>query len=292
MIAKIISHNEDRASAFAGLRDSLARTHLLGTQTNLNFLTRLCADQAVLSANLDTHLIDRQLDSLCAPQAVAALALLIACLSQSDLSQRFAGWRHWHSGHVPFIFRSEAGDIHPCQLAISGENSYSLHYQDQQIHITDLHRTIDGPQGGDGQAYWQFIYDGRACTADSLSAGQKISLSIAGLSIDSRAASRISWQFDALDYIAAETQKGPQNQLTAPMTATVSAILTAKGAHVKAGQSLVVLEAMKMEQSLKAPQEGEIAEILVAPGQGVNEGDILLHFKDAPVENTPEPTDS
>ena len=297
MIAKIISHNEERASAFAGLRDSLARTHLLGTQTNLNFLTRLVADQAVLSANLDTHLIDRQLDSLCAPQTVTALALLIACLSQSDLSQRFAGWRHWHSGHVPFIFRGEAGDIHPCQLAISGENSYSLHYQDQQIHITDLHRTIDFPQGGDGQEYWQFIYDGMACTADSLSAGQQISLSIAGLptdsrSGDSRAASRIRWQFDALDYIAAETQEGPQNQLTAPMTATVSAILVTKGAHVQAGQSLVVLEAMKMEQSLKAPQEGEIAEILVAPGQGVNEGDILLHFKDAPVENTPEPTDS
>ena len=297
MIAKIISHNKDRATAFASLQDSLSRTYLLGTQTNLDFLSRLCADKAVLSANLDTHLIDRQLEALSAPQPVTALALLIACLGQSDLSQRFAGWRHWHSGHIPFIFRSEAGDIHPCQLAISDDNSYSLHYQGQQIHISDLRRNTSYPQRCDGHACWQFIYDGTACTAESLCAGQHISLSIASLSIDSRSgdnrtANRTNWQFEALDYIAAETLDGPQNTLTAPMTATVTAILVKNDEKVKAGQSLILLEAMKMEQSLKALQEGEIAKILVEPGQGVNEGDILLEYKDAPDKDAPEPKNS
>ena len=47
-----------------------------------------------------------------------------------------------------------------------------------------------------------------------------------------------------------------------------------------------------MEQSLKALQEGEIAEILVEPGQGVNEGDILLEYKDAPDKDAPEPKNS
>ena len=76
------------------------------------------------------------------------------------------------------------------------------------------------------------------------------------------------------------------------MTATVTAILVKNGEKVKAGQSLILLEAMKMEQSLKAQQEGEIAKILVEPGQGVNEGEILLEYKDAPDKDAPEPKNS
>jgi biotin carboxyl carrier protein len=180
---------------------------------------------------------------------------------------------------------------------MSNDNSYSLHYRDQQIHISDLRQNTSCPQRCDGHARWQFIYGGAACTAETLYAGQHISLSIAGLSIDSRSgdnrtANRTNWQFEVLDYIAAKKLDVPQNTLIAPMTATVTAILVKNGEKVKAGQSLILLEAMKMEQSLKALQEGEIARILVEPGQGVNEGDILLEYKDTPGKDAPEPKNS
>lgn len=64
--------------------------------------------------------------------------------------------------------------------------------------------------------------------------------------------------------------------LSAPMPGKVTQILVAAGAEVKAGQALVVIEAMKMENELRAPADGVIAEILVAPGATVESGAVLL----------------
>lgn len=64
--------------------------------------------------------------------------------------------------------------------------------------------------------------------------------------------------------------------LSAPMPGKVTQILVAKGEEVKAGQALVVIEAMKMENELRAPADGVISEVLVAPGATVESGATLL----------------
>lgn len=71
----------------------------------------------------------------------------------------------------------------------------------------------------------------------------------------------------------AATHKG---QLTAPMPATVVAILKNIGDKVKAGERLVVLEAMKMEHTIYAPSDGILKEIFYTVGSQVNEGQELL----------------
>jgi biotin carboxyl carrier protein len=63
--------------------------------------------------------------------------------------------------------------------------------------------------------------------------------------------------------------------LVAPMPGTVVRVESAAGAAVSAGQVLVVLEAMKMEHSVRAPHDGTVAEILVSAGQAVDQGTVL-----------------
>jgi biotin carboxyl carrier protein len=64
--------------------------------------------------------------------------------------------------------------------------------------------------------------------------------------------------------------------LAAPMPGRVSHVAVRPGDRVEAGDALVVIEAMKMENELRAGTAGTVAEVRVAPGQTVNPGDILV----------------
>jgi glutaconyl-CoA decarboxylase len=64
--------------------------------------------------------------------------------------------------------------------------------------------------------------------------------------------------------------------VTAPMTGKIISIKVSKGEHVKAGQVLCILEAMKMENEITAPIAGTVREVLVSEGASVSEGDPLF----------------
>ncbi|NLM45454.1 MAG: acetyl-CoA carboxylase biotin carboxyl carrier protein subunit [Firmicutes bacterium] len=64
--------------------------------------------------------------------------------------------------------------------------------------------------------------------------------------------------------------------LAAPMPGVVQRVAASVGQKVKAGETVIVLEAMKMENEIGAPVSGTVREILVSPGTTVNTGDIML----------------
>jgi biotin carboxyl carrier protein len=64
-------------------------------------------------------------------------------------------------------------------------------------------------------------------------------------------------------------------RLTAPMPGRIVRVLSSAGADVVAGQGLVVIEAMKMENELRAPRGGRLQELLVREGQAVEAGALL-----------------
>jgi biotin carboxyl carrier protein len=63
--------------------------------------------------------------------------------------------------------------------------------------------------------------------------------------------------------------------LTAPMPGKVVKVLAKAGDAVKAGQGLLVIEAMKMENEMKSPKDGKLVELAVAEGQAVENGAVL-----------------
>ena len=77
---------------------------------------------------------------------------------------------------------------------------------------------------------------------------------------------------------AAPAPAGGAGALTAPMPGTVLDIKVAEGAAVTAGQVVLILEAMKMENEITAPADGTVASIPVAKGASVNSGDTLMTF--------------
>ena len=64
--------------------------------------------------------------------------------------------------------------------------------------------------------------------------------------------------------------------VNAPMPGTILKVNVSAGQSVKAGQVLVVLEAMKMENEIFAPKAGSVAQVVVSKGSSVNTGDVLV----------------
>jgi 3-methylcrotonyl-CoA carboxylase alpha subunit len=77
----------------------------------------------------------------------------------------------------------------------------------------------------------------------------------------------------------AEGAQDEKGGLTAPMPGKVVSFAVKVGDKVKAGQSLAVMEAMKMEHTIVAPKDGEVKELLYAPGDQIAEGAELLKLE-------------
>ena len=75
---------------------------------------------------------------------------------------------------------------------------------------------------------------------------------------------------------AAPVAAGEGTPVTAPLPGSVLSIACTQGAAVKAGDTLLVIEAMKMENPITAPSDGTVKQILVAKGQMVATGDTLV----------------
>jgi glutaconyl-CoA/methylmalonyl-CoA decarboxylase subunit gamma len=72
---------------------------------------------------------------------------------------------------------------------------------------------------------------------------------------------------------------GVADLLKAPMPGLILAVNVAAGARVERGQDLAVLEAMKMQNTIRSPRAGTVAEVFVAAGQSVGHGEPILRFE-------------
>ena len=101
MLSKVIAYGPDRASALRGLRSALASTVTLGVPTNAGFLRRLLAHPAVVSGDLDTGLVEREVDGLVDASVPAEVYVAAGLLAQADLLPHPAPSRNWGLPQTP-----------------------------------------------------------------------------------------------------------------------------------------------------------------------------------------------
>lgn len=159
-----------------------------------------------------------------------------------------------------------------------------FHYKagDHAPHGVAIERVGDG---------WRVVIDGRAHDiAVKPHAGGRLELTIGGVrrsayvaAVGTRrwvAIGDRTWQLERIDGSprrrAGSASESGHDVLEATMPGQVRAVLVDPGATVKAGQTLVLLEAMKMELQVKAPHDGTVAAVLVQVGQVVERGQRLV----------------
>ena len=268
MVAKLIVHGDTREQALAWLDAALTQTHIVGLNTNVQFLRLVVRSPSFAQAQLDTALIQREADVLFDQDPVGLSAAVAAAVAHACVAEQA------QAGSDPFSQRDgwqSHGTTRRRWQLLRGEQAVSA----VLTHGRDgLRLQID--DGPDRPLRWQ---------ADG-----------AGLWVEhaERLHSRVDWQGEVAHVFtprgatrvsvlnplahAGETAAAG-GRLTAPMPGKVVSFAVKAGDRVKAGQALAVMEAMKMEHTLNAPHDGVVAELLFAPGDQVNDGDALLKLQ-------------
>ncbi|WP_055490119.1 acetyl-CoA carboxylase biotin carboxylase subunit [Streptomyces sp. TP-A0356] len=246
MLSKVIAHGPDRATALRKLRAALAETVTLGVQTNAGFLRRLLAHPAVMAGELDTGLVEREVDGLVSAEVPEEVYEAAAAVRLDALRPRGEGWTDpfsvpsgWRLGSEPRPVAFPLRVVDPVEYVPRGTHTVT---EDRVRVVLDgvrhtFHRADDW-LGRDGDAWQVRDHD-------------PVAASLAGAA------------------------RSGTDSLTAPMPGTVTVVKVAVGDEVTAGQSLLVVEAMKMEHVVSAPHAGTVTELDVTPGTTVAMDQVL-----------------
>ncbi|MDQ2723088.1 MAG: acetyl/propionyl/methylcrotonyl-CoA carboxylase subunit alpha [Actinomycetota bacterium] len=245
MLAKVIAHGPDRATALARLDAALGVTAVLGVGTNIAFLRELLGNGDVQSGRLDTELVERELENLVpqeVPAAVARCFALHARMQQhsNDVWASPSGWRIGE--HAALRWQTSVGDV-----VLDGDrvavNSDDVVTATAAQHGAELSLTVNGRT-----ETWLCAQDGATLWVGRGGA---------------------AWAVTELSADRARATAAGDAELRSPMPGTVIAVHVEHGAHVQAGEPLVVVEAMKMEHTIRAPHAGTVSELAVRAGQSV-----------------------
>lgn len=260
MLAKAVAWAPDRAGALAALDRALGSTVILGVTTNVGFLRALLADPEVAAGRLDTGLVERRLGDLVngpagggVPEEVLAAAALVFHAGFAgpaggpwDVND---GWRigapAWTVHHLGVPVRV-AGSADDAEVEVNGRSL-------GRARLTRL---------GDGQA----VVSLGGVTRRYAVARDRGTLWLA----EGGRAWPVTRHEPGDPGDRAGGALGGDGVLRSPMPGTVLLVKAARGDRVTAGQPLVVVEAMKMEHTLTAPDDGVLAELRVRPGQTVD----------------------
>jgi 3-methylcrotonyl-CoA carboxylase alpha subunit len=272
MVAKLIVHGDTREDALSRMDKALGEFHIVGLQTNVQFLRHVVASESFAKADLDTALIPREAavlfeqEKIGAPLAMAgAIAFTLLqekALETADPFSRRDGWRS--HGPVSRSFEFEFhGQPHKAQLTYQHEGSLQLALNGQLMSL-NIEPAADG---------LLVTLNGQRAHLQVYRLGEQLHL----FSADG------ATQITVIDLLAhAGVAQQEAGRLTAPMPGKVLSFAVQAGDKVSRGQALAIMEAMKMEHTIAAPADGVVAEILYAPGDQVPEGAELLRLQAEP----------
>jgi propionyl-CoA carboxylase alpha chain len=266
LLAKIISYAPTRELAAATLALGLARLHLGGVTTNRDFLVNVLRNEHFLAAETTTDFIER-FDPLRTLDLDDDELMSVACAGALWLQGRHRADAHV-LGEVPSGWRNARLPRQRVEL-LYGESSLSVNYVRRRDGTYDL--------GEHGQAVVHHWGDDhidvevnarRRRVRVTHAAGHLYVQSLHG-TVD----------FEVVERFQVRRQGPHAGGLSAPMPGRVLEVRVSPGQLVSAGETLIVLEAMKMEHVIAASADGTVDEVLVAQDDQVESGAALLTMR-------------
>ena len=302
MIAKLIVHGPDRATAHRRLAYALRQLVCLGTVTNRDFLRRIVEHPDFAAGRYDTHFLERHPElarpsaegrdpaaapspgDLPAPGAEAALAAALHGHALRRARRRLLpalspGWTNndygplpetWTDGENAWPVRLRWRDGHEAEARLgedearavrllaadAGSVRFSINGHARTWRVERAARHAGGPRGpvadrGPGQAD-----QGETCWLQHPEGG--------------------AFRLEEQERFPLPGTEAVAGGYEAPMPGQVLRVLVAEGQAVRAGDPLVVLLSMKMENTVAAAEDGTVTEVRVAEGQTIEAGHLLI----------------
>ena len=266
MLAKVISYASNRTDAAMKLAKALESAHIGGVKTNRDFLINCLKSNAYIDGDTTTDFIervnpDRKLiltdDQLDHVLAIAALWIQQKNRDESQVSKFMpSGWTNGRLPNRKNIFEYEG-------------NEYIVEYKQNRngnfIFSSNKSATVNSVDS-----------NGIDMSFDNKRHYSKVTLSKNKILIHMPYGDVM---LDIKPRFVIPGMEVTAGGLIAPMPGKVIDVKVKKGKKVKAGDTLVILEAMKMEHSIKASEDGTVSELLISLNDQVENGALLMIVK-------------
>jgi 3-methylcrotonyl-CoA carboxylase alpha subunit len=254
MIGKLIVRarsDHARTTAIQVLRRALGDFEALGVTTNAHFLLQCLAPEGAFAAG-DHHVgtVGADMDVLTDPAASLRRAACLLVRSEIEAASGDGPWSAMDGWRLNAAARAR-------WTLETGQGQLVIDRVGDHLTIEDRSLALPSAEAARGKVHRH------GGTNVVFADGGAFAFAPAGASAD---------QADA----------AASDDVKAPLPGKIVSVSAVVGAHVKKGDPLVVLEAMKMEHTLGAPRDGAIAEVLVQTGVQTGEGAVLVRL--SPVE--------
>jgi acetyl-CoA carboxylase biotin carboxylase subunit len=267
MMAKVIAEGADRSEALRRLRRALRALSVQGLTTNRRFLLQVIEHPAFVAGELHTHFIDEHLSE----------ALDAALESRAIIHALVAATLHGHEERrdraivpgVPSGFRNNPHTPQRLSFRV-GDDEHTVSYRHRfrtpgRFDVTIGESTHEAVVLQQGERSIRFELDGHRMEARVVPTAERVFVQIDGVAVPLGVVPRFP-------DLSAEV---PAGACIAPMPGKVVEVRVAEGDTVTEGQVLLVMEAMKMEHQVVAPEAGTVTALHAEAGEQV-EADAVL----------------
>jgi propionyl-CoA carboxylase alpha chain len=284
MLAKVICRGKDRESARTGLVEALNGYHVEGVVTNIDFVNSVLCHPAFARGDLDTGFVERHFDGhlpLALPDPrnlrLSALATALVYHVRSIVVRESI---------KPMVSRIGAGTgavVTHRYFVRAGSDTFEVRLEKAPrgrlwtIWVNEDKMAVETPDFEFYRRRLRLNIDGRIHRFRLRVERSFFWTSFCGITRLFEVYSPKEWAL--LDHMPRRDERPHPDELRCPMPGLVVDVPVKKGDRVFRGQNVVVLESMKMESGVGSPVDGVIADVLVAVGQAVEAGDVMIRFE-------------
>lgn len=288
MIAKLVVWDENRDKALGRLTNALSEYRISGVTTNIDFLYNISKSAPFCAADLDTGFIEKHHSAIFHDQQgdinedIPLAALYLFLQQQQSATQQSAQSADPHS---------------PWNLTNNWRlNEANIQQFNIRCHELDIEVEVEQREQVDGVLYRISFNDNtveaRGSLEGDLTAGHRLKSDINGYQSQTVVSmhddtfslykQQSAFQFSVIKPDIGDVDGATDaGALTAPMNGTIVKLLVELNEEVKKDQALLVMEAMKMEHTIRAPKDGTVSEFYYQDGDLVDGGAELLNFEES-----------
>ena len=269
MLGKLIAHGPDRANALRQLADGLDRTKCMGLPTNRAFLAQVLRHPVFAAGDFSTAFLaqhlptpEPELESECAVHLQGLVAVCLAATPANPLPPLWAGWQPAGRTDTTVPLQVQ-GQRQVWALQCAGQ-VWQASCADHTVEISAMQVSADGQVVA--------VANGQPVRATLVRQGTQFWLQSGPVDLHGE---------DLRLQPAARAQTASSGAVMAPMHGRVVRVEVTPGQTVAAGQTLLVMEAMKMEHRLLAPIAGQVKGLHAQPGEQVAARRVLADIEAA-----------
>ena len=276
MIAKLIVHGKDRQDAIERMRDALNGFVIRGISSNIPFQAALLQHPRFCSGNFNTGFIAEEypkgFDASMVPHDDPALLAAVATFARMRYIERAVQIEGQLAGHG----RKVASEW----VAVMGGKQYPMTTASIAggLAVTSAGKTYNIVSDWKfGELLFSGTVNGAPIGLQIERRGLRYRISHFGLQVEP-----IVMTVRAAHLLSLMPEKLPPDLskfLLSPMPGLLREVAVSEGQDVKAGEKLAIIEAMKMENVLKAEQDGKVKKIVAKPGASLSVDEVIIEFE-------------